>query len=94
MLRHPGWPQVDALALIYTEPVTEYWAAAAAVNQREHGFAMPFSARIKHVPLNPERVVELMHKAVELCRSETPPASRHGCAECARLREMIDRLGE
>jgi hypothetical protein len=92
--QHVGWPRVDALALIYTEPGTDHSAAVAVANQREHGFALSFSAQIKHVPLHPERVVQLMHKAVALCRSDTPPASRHGCPDCARVREMIDRLGD
>jgi hypothetical protein len=89
-----GWPRVDALALIYTEPVTDESAAAATANQRERGFAMTFSAHIKQVPLEPERVLELMGKAAELCRAEGPPKSRHGCVECARVREMMGLLGD
>jgi hypothetical protein len=91
--QHVGWPRVDTLALIYTEPVTDHATAEAAANQRERGFAMPFTAHIEHVPLDPQRVFELMRSAAELCRAETPPRSRHGCPECARVREMIDLLG-
>jgi hypothetical protein len=92
--QHIGWPRVDSLALIYTEPVTDHAAAAAAPNQRERGFAMPFTAHIEPVPLNPERVLELMRKAGELCRAETAPKSRHGCHECARVQEIRDLLGD
>ena len=88
-----GWPRVDALALIYTEPETDLSVAVAAANQRDRGFAMPFSAHIKHVPLHPERILGLMRRAAELIRAQTPPASRHGCPECARVREVIDRWG-
>ena len=87
-----GWPPVDALALIYTEPVTDLSAAHAVANQREHGFAMPFAAHIKSVPLAPARVRELMQKAAGICRAERAPKSARGCAECAWVREMIDLL--
>jgi hypothetical protein len=88
-----GWPPVGALALIYTEPVTDHAAAVAAGNQREHGFAMPFTAHIKWVPLAPVRVRELMRKAAGICRAERPPRSGHGCRDCARVQEMMDLLG-
>jgi hypothetical protein len=87
-----GWPPVDALALIYTEPVTDLSAAHAVANQRERGFAMPFAAHIKSVPFAPLRVRELMRKAAGICRAEQAPKSARGCPECARVREMIERL--
>jgi hypothetical protein len=88
-----GLPPVHALALIYTEPVTDADAARAGANQREHGFAMPFTAHIKLVPLAPVRLRELMRKAAGICRAERPPRSAHGCRECARVQEMMDLLG-
>jgi hypothetical protein len=88
-----AWPRVDALALIYTEPVTDLAAAAAAANQRERGFALPFAAHIRHVALEPEPLLAIMRRAAQLCRAERPPKSRHGCLECARVQELIDLLG-
>jgi hypothetical protein len=87
------WPAVGALALIYTEPVTDADAAHALANQRERGFAMAFSAHIKSVPLAPARVRDLMHRAARICRAERAPRSARGCPECARVLEMVGLLG-
>ncbi len=84
-----GPQPVSALALIYMEPVTHDAAAQAAENHRADGFAMGFVANLHAVDLNPGMIHPLLKQARTIFDAATPPASREGCVDCARVDELI-----
>jgi hypothetical protein len=91
--RRLGWNPVTALALIYTEPVTDDTAAAADEAHHKDGFALGFAAKIVPIELDESMLPPLFAKAVELHAQETPPAGRPGCNDCAKLDAVRGLLG-
>lgn len=86
--RYWGQP-VSALALIYTEPVTDDAAAHDDSNVSIKGFQMPFSARILFVEKRPNLVPELLRRARSILDLKTPPPPRAGCEDCQHLDQLI-----
>jgi hypothetical protein len=80
---------VAALALVYTEPVTDKAAANDDSNVSPKGFQMPFSANILLVERKPKLVPKLLRRAREILDLQTPPESLQGCEDCSLLAELI-----
>jgi PD-(D/E)XK nuclease superfamily len=80
---------VSALALVYTEPVTDDATAHDDANMSEGGFQMPFSARILPVQRKPELIPELLRRAKGVLDLEGPPPGRTGCMDCQNLENLI-----
>jgi PD-(D/E)XK nuclease superfamily len=84
------WTQpVAALALVYTEPVTDDATANDDSNMADGGFQMPFSARILRVERKPELVPELLRRARAILDLTGPPSGRTGCEDCQNLDHLI-----
>ena len=88
-----GINPVAALALVYTEPVTDEVPAVTDMWPESEGFAMGFSANIVHVELKPEMVHPLLVKAKEICDSPVAPSSRRGCRQCGYLNDLLGAVG-
>jgi PD-(D/E)XK nuclease superfamily len=84
---------VSALALIYTEPVTDDAAAHGDSNVTGNGFRMPFSANIVRVERKAKLVPKLLGRAMEILDLKVPPPSREGCQDCQQLSELISAAG-
>jgi hypothetical protein len=80
---------VSALALIYTEPITDQAAANDDSNISRKGFQMPFKARILPVEKKPKLVPKLLRRAREILDLKTPPPSLQGCEDCSLLAGLI-----
>ncbi len=84
------WGQpVSALALIYTEPVTEDAAAYDDSNVSAEGFHLPFSAKILFVERKPDLVPELLRRARKILDLGTPPPLQVGCDNCLYLDQLL-----
>jgi len=84
---------VSALALVYTEPVTDDAAAADDANMSDGGFRMPFAARILTVERKPNLVPELLHRARSILDLDAPPPVVSGCKDCRNLENLISTAG-
>ena len=91
--RKLGWNQVSALALIYTEPVTDDAAAVADGASRVDGFAMGFAAKIVAVALDEAMLAPLFARAAQIHALDSPPAAREGCGDCAHFEKIRGLLG-
>lgn len=80
-----GWPTINSLALIYTEPVTDEEAAASKEANRADGFALGFSAKILPIELDESMLVPLVDRAALINALPTPPQPRAGCDNCSKL---------
>jgi hypothetical protein len=89
-----GIAPVSALALIYTEPVTDDDTAKKDANQTPSGFVMEFSAHIRPVDLAPDKIPPLLARVREIYDLKRPPKSLKGCKECALLKGLFDLAGE
>jgi len=87
-----GWPTVSALALVYTEPVTDDGAAASDAARRDDGFAMGFSAKILPVERDEALLPPLFARAAEIHELNDPPAAARGCEDCKKLDAIIKLL--
>jgi PD-(D/E)XK nuclease superfamily len=86
----PVWKEpVSALALVYTEPVTDDVTARNDANASDDGFRMLFSAHIVRVELNGKLVLKLLRRAREILDRRAPPPSHPGCQNCKNLDELI-----
>jgi hypothetical protein len=84
------WKQaVGALALIYTEPVTDDATAHNESNISEGGFQLPFSVKILVVERKPELVPSLLRRARTILDLQTAPAPPRGCKNCEYLDQLI-----
>ena len=86
---HRGLSPVSGLALVYSEPVTDDHTACQAENRLADGFAMPFAIKVLPVTLDPEIVRPLMETTREVFDLAVPPPGLHGCADCAKLENLI-----
>lgn len=84
-----GWPLVNAIALIYAEPMTDYGDAAPGKAARDHGFVMPFKATVKPLPLDLRRVEPLLRQFRNLVERKTPPSGRTDCKDCVKLDGLV-----
>jgi PD-(D/E)XK nuclease superfamily len=80
---------VSALALVYTEPVTDQAAAHNDSNLTHEGFQMPFRATILPVERKPKLVPDLLRRARVIFDLKTPPPSLAGCEDCEKLTQLI-----
>lgn len=80
---------VSALALVYTEPVTDDATANDDANTSGAGFQMPFAARVLPVRRKPELVPELLCRARSILNNEAPPPVVIGCKDCQNLENLI-----
>ena len=98
--RNNGLSPVSALALIYTEPVTDKDAASSDTNCIDSGFRMEFSARVHPVNLDVGTIPPLLAMAREIHELGTPPPPTTGCKNCenldalARLLQMDGNAGK
>ena len=88
-----GLSPVSALALIYTEPVTDEATAAEDRVHREDGFAMEFVANIVDVKLDPGIISPLLATAREICDLDSVPKGRYGCKNCGLLDDLLELIG-
>jgi len=79
------WPRVSALALIYTEPVTDEAAAVSDAARRDNGFAMEFAAKIVAVDHDESILPPLLARASEIHALDSPPVGRAGCGDCGKF---------
>ena len=91
--RKLGWNPVSALALIYTEPVTDDAAAVQEAARREDGFAMGFAARIFEIEKDEAMLGPLFAQSARIHALESPPAAREGCGDCAYFEKIRGLLG-
>ena len=91
--RRLGWNRVAALAIIYTEPVTDDGAAVSDAARRADGFALGFAAKIVPLDLDEAMLAPLFARAAEIHALEAPPAGRPGCEDCAKLDAVRGLLG-
>lgn len=84
-----GVSPVSRLALIYTEPVTDTAAVIRNNHQNESGFLLGFSAHIKQVTLEMDRINPLLVKVREIHELETIPPRKVDCEDCQRLERLI-----
>lgn len=84
-----GFSPVTALALIYTEPVTDDHAAASDAHTLSDGFSMDFSAKILFEEIEPKQTFNLSRRAREIFDLEKPPDSRPGCKDCDLLAGLM-----
>jgi len=87
-----GW-EIDSLALVYFEPVTDEDSAGQAGNHRSDGFALGFSARIVPVELAIETILDLLKAAREIYDLARPPQQRPGCKDCEALDGLFGLVG-
>ena len=84
------WTQpVSALALVYTEPVTDDATANDDANTSDGGFQMPFAARILPVERKPDLVPELLRLARSILDLDAPPPVVSHCKNCRNLENLI-----
>ena len=88
-----GFSPVSALALVYTEPVTDDAAAAKDGNLTDGGFMMEFSTHILPVDLMPKTISKLLAKVREIYDRKRPPKSREGCKDCFLLKNPAEVAG-
>ena len=88
-----GLKPVTALALIYTEPVTDDASASEDAVHRDDGFAMGFAAKVVDVELNPAIIGPLLAKTREICDLPTSPRGRTGCRNCGLLDDLLEIAG-
>jgi hypothetical protein len=84
-----GLAPISALALIYTEPVTDATAAGNDTNMTGQGFRMEFSAHILPVRMRVDRVPRLLRKVRDVLDRPHPPESSEGCQDCPLLENLI-----
>lgn len=84
-----GLSPVSALALVYTEPITDSAAASDDANMTDEGFMMEFAAKILQVPMNPDSVPSLLQKVREIFDLDHPPQPSQGCKDCTLLDSLI-----
>jgi len=89
-----GITPVSAIALIYAEPRTEQADADKEASHNGDGFAMGFAATVKPLELNTAMIRPLLRRAREILDAPTPPASRRGCKDCAKLDGLMQVLGK
>lgn len=85
-----GISPVSALALVYTEPVSDAAAVSKDSNQTSTGFMMEFSAHIRPVDLAPEIIPSLLAKVRRIYDFDRPPAPGYACEDCALLQGLLD----
>lgn len=91
--RRLGWAPISALALVYTEPVTDPGAAVDEAARRADGFALGFAAKILPLELDESMLPPLFARAAELHALASPPLARKGCADCANFEAIRALLG-
>ncbi|MHC4210182.1 MAG: PD-(D/E)XK nuclease family protein [Planctomycetota bacterium] len=87
-----GFSPISGLGLIYFEPQTGGQDVSES-NQRDAGFVMGFSARIKPVPVNLASLEPLLATARRLADEPEAPSGRGGCEDCPRLDQILSALG-
>jgi PD-(D/E)XK nuclease superfamily len=81
---------VSALALVYTEPVTDDASARDAANRSDNGFRLPFIANIVPVDMKSSLVPDLLSRAKHILDSPAVPAGRDGCQDCESLARLLE----
>ena len=81
---------VSALALVYTEPVTDDSAASEDRHTTAEGFTLVFSAKILPVEIDSEKTPALCRRARDIYDLDGPPNSRAGCKDCDLLEGLIE----
>jgi RecB family exonuclease len=87
-----GFTPISGLGLIYFEPQTAGEDVSEA-NQRDAGFTMGFSAKIKAMPVDLASLEPLLATARKLYDQDDPPGGRRGCEDCPRLDQIMAALG-
>jgi len=82
-----GLGPVSDLILVYTEPVTKPVGGCAGAVTAD-GFKLGFSAVIRRVPRDPDKVKRLLREARMMHDLPVPPAGGDGCKNCL----LLDRL--
>ena len=80
-----GYGRVSALALVYTEPVTDRASLAIDDIQDRGGVDLRFAPRIKWVTLDLATIPPLLVKARAILEQTVAPAARSDCQDCGRL---------
>lgn len=93
-----GMSPVEKLALVYFEPPdpkdkTAFHATAES-HTTDTGFAMPFAPHVEWVDKDLERVRGLLREADKIYQLAQPPVGVVGCADCARLKGVIEAVNE
>jgi len=83
------FPTVNALALIYTEPLSSEEYASNDMNHTDDGFRMGFAANIHHVDLDIGMISGLLGKVREIHDMGVPPKGRSGCKDCESVNQLI-----
>jgi len=86
---HSGLGPVSGLALVYTEPVTDYDGAAKDVNLTGQGFNLGFKVSIVPVQLKIDLIPKLQRKGRRIFDSVHPPIGLADCENCALLESLI-----
>ncbi len=87
---HLGMGPVRQVALVYTEPMTKGDPDFFEHARTPEGFRMGFHAKVVPVALEPDTVLPLLRKAVEIFGSESPPQGAAGCEDCSNFELLRD----
>jgi len=86
---------VSGLSLIYTEPLTSLRAGANPEVMSKRGFALHFSATLKPVKLESERMIpRLLREARALYDQQPAPRGRPGCEDCDNFARLLNLISE
>ena len=89
-----GMGKVGGLGLCYYEPQNNVGAENIDTMMQDNGFVMPFTAYLKRIELEPERVVNpLLRKVREMVGRGVVPEGREGCEDCGKLGDVVELLG-
>ena len=84
---------ISRLSLIYTEPQTKLRADTDPEVVLDGGFALHFSATLKPVKLEPEKLIpSLLRKARAIYDQQPAPKGRPGCEDCDNFARLMDLI--
>jgi len=81
---------VSGLSLIYTEPQTSLRSSTNPEVMSAQGFALHFSATMKQVKLEPDKMIrDLLAQVRKLYDQQPAPKPKPGCEDCDRFARLV-----
>jgi len=85
-----GLSPVEELALIYTTPLTDVYAASLSENHRCNGFAMGFEVTVKRLAFQHEAITVFLEVARQVYDMASPPSGHPQCKDCKYLNDLMN----
>jgi hypothetical protein len=89
LAEHLKMGKVEALALIYAQPLCSDTSARLPENKRVDGFAVGFKCEVVDIPIDTPLVFKLANMAWEIYSQSSAPAGYQGCSDCKKRNELI-----